>query len=72
MHQNTQSTTLPVKSPPPWALDAVQLWLEEEDKEESRRIGELKERQKQRQRAIEEEYKKRQEQASRQSDHSKL
>jgi hypothetical protein len=71
MHHNTEPTTLSVTSFRPSAFDTVQLWLEEEDKEESRRIGELKERQKQKQKAIVEEYKKRQEQSSRLSEHSK-
>jgi hypothetical protein len=52
------------------ALDAVQLWLEKENKEESRRIGELKERQKQKQKVFEEQFKKRQEQSSGLSEHS--
>jgi len=48
MHQNTEPTALSVTSFRPWAFDTAQLWLEEEDKEESRRIGELKERETQR------------------------
>jgi hypothetical protein len=46
-------------------LSPIQLWLEEEDKEESKRLGELKERQKQRQKAFEDEVRRRQEHAPR-------
>jgi hypothetical protein len=53
------------------AMGQIWLWLEEEDKEESKRIGELKERQKQRQKAFEEQYKRRQEQSPRQPENLK-
>jgi hypothetical protein len=46
-------------------IEPIQLWLEEEDKEESKRIGQLKEQQKKRQKLFEEQFKRRQEQASR-------
>jgi hypothetical protein len=55
MHQQPQSTGLSMKSSAPWLVDAVQLWAEEEDKEESKRIGKLKEQQREKQRLIEEE-----------------
>ena len=53
MYQQSQSTGTPIISLS-CALDAIQLWLEEEDKEESKRIGELKRQQKEKQRVIEE------------------
>ena len=45
-------------------LSTIQLWLEEEDKEESKRLGELKEQQKKRQKLFEEQFKRRHEHAS--------
>jgi hypothetical protein len=62
MHQQPQSTVLSMKSSCPWPLDTVQLWLEDEDKEESKRIEELLKRQKEKQKRIEEEVKRRREQ----------
>jgi hypothetical protein len=53
MYQQSQSTDSPITSPPR-PLDTIRLWLEAEDKEESRRIGELKRKQKEKQRIIEE------------------
>jgi hypothetical protein len=65
MHQQSWSTGLSGRTCRPWALDSIQLWLEEEDEAESRRIGELKEQQKKKQKIIEEQLKQRQEQAPR-------
>ena len=53
MYQQSQSTASSI-TPSPRALDTIRLWLEEEDKEESKRIGELKRQQKEKQRIIEE------------------
>jgi hypothetical protein len=63
MHQQPWATDLPEMSIP--LLDTIQLWLEEEDKEESKRIGELKEQQKKRQKLFEEEMTRRQHAPSR-------
>jgi hypothetical protein len=63
MHQQPQSTVLSMNPSRPWPRDAGQLWLEEEDKEESKRLGELKEKQKKRQKLFEEQFKRRQEHA---------
>ena len=63
MHQEPWATGRSGKSCPP--PDTIQLWLEKEDKEESKRIGELKEQQKKWQKLFEEQLKQRQEQASR-------
>jgi len=46
-------------------LDTIQLWLEKEDKEESKRLGELKEQQKKRQKLFEEQFRQQQERAPR-------
>jgi 4-alpha-glucanotransferase len=53
MYQQSRSTDSSITSSP-CALDTIRLWLEEEDKEESKRIGELKRQQKEKQRIIEE------------------
>ena len=53
MHQQSHSTALAI-TPSPCVIDTIQLWFEEEDKEESKRIGELKRQQKEKQRIIEE------------------
>jgi hypothetical protein len=62
MHQQPWSNGLSRSSCQPWAVDTIQLWLEEEDEEESRRIGELKEQQRKKQKLFEEKLKQRQEQ----------
>jgi len=59
MHQQPWATDLSGMSCLP--LDTIQLWLEKEDKEESKRLGELKEQQKKRQKLFEEQFKQRQE-----------
>jgi len=55
--QQLSETHLPKMSLPP--IDKIQLWLEEEDKEESKRIGKLKEQQKKRQKLFEEQLRQR-------------
>ena len=59
MHQQPRTTVISGASCPP--LDTPRLWLEKEDKEESQRLGELKEQQKRRQKLFEEQLKQRQE-----------
>jgi hypothetical protein len=63
MHQQPWATGRSEMLRPP--LDTIQLWLEKEDKEESKRIGELKEQQKKRQKLFEEQFKQQQERAPR-------
>jgi hypothetical protein len=63
MHQQLYSSGVLPDSRRSLAIDAIHLWLEDENEEESKRIGQLKEQQKQKQRAVEEQYKKRQEQS---------
>ena len=58
MHQQSWPTGRSTMLCPP--LGTIQLWLEEENKEESKRLGELKEQQKKRQKLFEEEFKQRQ------------
>ena len=60
MHQQVSETRLPEKSFP--LVEKIQFWLEEEDKEESKRIGKLKEEQKKRQKLFEEQLRQRQQQ----------
>ena len=59
MHQQPRATVRSEMLRP--RLDTIQLWLEKEDKEESKRLGELKEQQKKRQKLFEEQFKQRQE-----------
>jgi hypothetical protein len=66
MHQQPLDARLPEMSFP--AVNKIRLWLEEEDKEESKRIGKLKEQQKQRQKLFEEQLRQRQQQDSRSSE----
>ena len=61
MYQQPWPTGRPEMLCPP--IGTIQLWLEEEDKEESKRLGELKEKQKKRQKLFEEQFKQRQEHA---------
>jgi len=66
MHQQPLDARLPDMSFP--AVNKIRLLLEEEDKEESKRIGKLKEQQKQRQKLFEEQLRQRQQQDSRSSE----
>jgi len=65
MHHETWSADLSGMSYQPLTLDTIHLWLEKEDVEESKRIGQLKEQQKKRQKLFEEQFKQRQEHAPR-------
>jgi hypothetical protein len=65
MQQQIYSDNVSLEPCEPTPIETIWLWLEEEDKEESKRIGELKERQKQKQKAFEEQVRKRQEHAPR-------
>ena len=60
MHQEPWSTGLSGMLYQPSTLDTIQLRLEKEDVEESKRIGQLKEQQKKRQKLFEEQFKQRQ------------
>ena len=58
MHQQPHSSGVSPMTRQPGTVDAIELWLEDIDEEESKRIGRLKEEQKQKQKEFEERYKK--------------
>jgi hypothetical protein len=62
MYQRPQSTPLSIRESAPLPLGIIQLWLEEEDKAESERIGRLKKEQKEKQRLINEQLKRQRQQ----------
>ena len=58
MHPQPHSNGVSPETCQPGAIDAIELFLEEFDEEESKRIGRLKEDQKKKQKEFEDKYKK--------------